>query len=326
MRAWRVRYTDPRSFLLHFMRRVPCVLLAIILASCARVQGVAPAEVLRRAARASQELSSAHVSVIADLSSTTSAMHIEADGRMQDAGRQMAFMFSVENTSRAQADAYQWQATGEVIVAAEEEVYLRLLSLGSNPPHPLIGGGHLAPLLKQWWHIPQEGQRQRAPITPDPRFLRLQTEIVHVEHDRGITDLRGDEAYHYDVRLDERKLLAFLEEVARERGETFDEEEWGKTLNDSDIRGELWIDVERYVLHQASWTVTPREESRSIDSQTFTLLAVIRDHDAADPVVPPTESKPFSPEALQGLFLPPSATVDPDDAQEGWMDALLRGQ
>lgn len=290
--------------------RVVCRLMSLaciglLLASCTTRSSVPPADVLSRAARVTRDLQSARFTVNATfevaLPSDVSARGtLGADGRMQDAGRQLQFTFQTNGQTMG-GDRTTWHVQGDVMVAGEQEVYAFIRDVTVRPPHPLLQPALLGPFLGTWWRLPPGSSATTTGptgVTPDPRFLRMQAEVVDVVRDRGIETFHDRTAHHYDVTLNREKLVHFLEEVARERGQTAQPETWRKFVDQVEAAGELWIDAEEYFIRGVQWTLTMPGQANPF---TLTLRVELRDFHQADPIVPPTDAQNFPANPLEGF-------------------------
>ena len=279
------------------MRRfLVCGSLLCVLASCAKPSGLPPEQVLQNAARASQELQSARYTLTSAFVSKTddrvTDMDLTMEGVLQDGGSQTQLNVRFDGSLTEGEQRYDAKGEVDVIVAWENDVYVFLRSLSVRPEYPLFNKKAMERFMGTWWRIPTgEDQRVSSSMTPDPRLLRAQSEIVRVVKDRGIASINGREAYHYDVAMDLEKLAAFLKRVADERGETFDAAATKEFLSSLHASGELWIDTETFYLHRIVWNI-PSSEAGGLSGQ---LRADLRDHDAAPPVTPPAQYKTFSP-------------------------------
>lgn len=276
-----------------------CALLFLI--SCARVQGLPPEEVLTRSARATRDLQSALFSAQA-LFDTGSGIEggmrgeIRADGRIQHAGGQLQFSFTA---SGGGDDARQaWDMKGDVIVAAEQEIYVQLHELTGQLPQALIPAERLDGLLGRWWMLPVKGKQSSSLVTPDPELLQMQAEVVDVTRDRGILTLQGRQTYHYDTMINRDKLIRFLEGVARERTEPADPAQAQAFTERLDASGELWIDTDTFFVRALRWMITSKDITRPF-SVEFRLD--LGDFNAADPIEPPADVLPLPEDSLSVL-------------------------
>ncbi len=299
---------------------VCCALL--VLASCTRAAGLEPADVLQRAARAGRDIPAAHFTAHLVFDGTDTggtAMHadLSAAGRMQHGGQQMEFVLEGRGTGGTNGS---WQGKVEVVVAAENDVYVmpRELIFSSPESLPPMLVGHL---LNQWWHLPPSDTPPAGPgMTPDPQRLRMQADIVDVVRDRGFTTVHGRSAYHYDVKLNPVKLRSFLAEVAKERGETADPERLGTLTENIDAVGELLIDADTFAILGVQWSITSGAPSRAL---RINARFDITDFDGGDPILPPQAATviPLNPLDLlpSGIFLHGSPDVpefpgEPDES------------
>lgn len=296
------------------------VCAASLLVSCAGEPGLPPGEVLDRAAQASRHLRSARFTAHADVTVPSGAsapltIILTAAGRLQDGGQELQFSLTADGRTEGGAS---WHLEGDTIVAGEREVYANVHTFSLDPPHPL-----LQPLLLQqftdiWWRLPHEPAAATGvpiQVTPDPRLLRMQTEIVDVMRDHGRVRFGGRTTYHYDVALNRERFIRFLSEVARERGETQDQEAWKQWLEGLNASGELWIDAEDFILRGVQWKLLSADSARPFSA---TLRVELSDLNSAEPIAPPSDVRPFPgnpmgafPNLLMGTVpgLPPPAAL-----------------
>jgi hypothetical protein len=250
----------------------------VLLTACSAERGLPSDEVLRRASQAVHSLASARFVADVNVSGGDTSGSLHADGRLQDGGGQWDFSTDVEARS---SERDSWKASADVIVVAENEMYVRLQDLRAEDqssfplPFQLLRG--------KWVRLPAAGNALGSPVTPDPQFLQMQAEVVSVARDRGIVRLDGDRVYHYDTAVDEEKFIAFLEQVAASRKEPFDVEETRRMLSSTELIGELWIGADDFLVHRVVWSAKPRTD----EGYTGSLSLTLRDHNAAPPVVPP---------------------------------------
>ncbi|MBI3331894.1 hypothetical protein HYZ99_02955 [Candidatus Peregrinibacteria bacterium] len=288
--------TGRRSRFAAQVRLVLVVSLACAAAACTRPSNLPPEQVLQNAARASQELTSARYTLAAAFTSHAPDrvvdMDIGIEGVLQDGGKQTQFTMTFDGVVSEAGTRYDTEGALDVIVAWENDVYLFLRSLSVDPPYPLLSADALQRFQGTWWNIPSSADpRSSSAVTPDPRLLRTQSEVVRVVKDHGIEDINGRDAYHYDVVIDRGKLALFLKKVADQRGEPFDPSQTDAFLSALHATGELWIDAETFFVHRIVWTV-PASDEAGLSGE---LQVDLRDHGAAPPVTPPAEFQVFSP-------------------------------
>jgi len=288
------------------------LLSAILLVSCQEQEppGLPPEEVLSNAAHASQNLESALFTMVGSFSGDVKGVNtgmrgsVRVEGVLQNGGEQVQLKVNLDASARQPDASSNFTGLFDVIVAGPKEVYLQLHSLEVDQENGIFRPDLIEMFRGKWWQLPSEMQQgPSTPVTPDPRLLRAQSEVVKVVKDYGI-ETRGDRrVYHYSVVIDPEKLLAFLTKVAEERGEDLDAEAVRVFLQGLDAKGELWIDAETFYVHSLSWTITPitLEDGRTV-SGSFTVD--LRDHNAAPPISPPAEATLFSPLMFLGLPSP----------------------
>lgn len=291
------------------MRKIVFVGALLVLASCARPSTLPPDDVLRRASQATQDLASARYTIEGALTSGKDAgSHGTAniEGILQDSGKQTQFTLTLAGSFANEGRSYNANGSMEVIVVWNQELFLFLKDLVVEPAHPLLDRASVELFRGKWWKIPEASQGNAAiTVTPDPRMLEAQAEVVKVDRDRGMMTIDGRSVYHYDVSLDREKLAAYMKRIAEERGETLSVEELQEKLQGLVATGELWIDAETFFVHRLTWNV--RKEDPGDDSGfALTFTANLRDFNTAPFITPPKEFETFSP----FMFLGGSALLD----------------
>lgn len=242
-------------------------------------------EVLRLSTQANRAVQSAAMDASFSLNipsaAGVSAIEAEIAGIMQNGGTQLQFDLDAEGTSAA---GTRWNTRASFVVAGEGEVYAKIDELAADPPLALLPPETLAGLRGRWWLLPSASAGLPAgDVTPDPRMLRMQTEVIDVTRDRGIVTLDGRRVHHYETALNNGKLAAFMEESSG-TGSTFD----ASALEGLTVTGELWIDAETYVLRRARWDARGPNGERVME-----LEATISDHNDGFTVSPPADAEPL---------------------------------
>lgn len=280
--------------------------LSLCLVSCtggqkAVVPQLEPDEVLRRAATAAQKLESAQYTAQgefdtqADNQSVSGTMRI--DGALQEAGKQLKFQIDIDADLKGAETNAAVSGTVEVVMLSGEEVYLNVHSVTSKPASAIFSSDMIDAIAGHWWKLPGGAEVPVASVTPDPRLLHAQSQVVEVVKDRGIDTMNGVPNYHFDVRLNKEKLVAYLAEVAQKKGTDFASEEMRAQLEQLSAVGELWIDAEQFNLQKVIWKLSslPLEHGGTASA---TLTITFRNHNKAPAIVPPEASDVFSPAAL----------------------------
>lgn len=273
---------------------------AVLLASCAPRPHEEPTVVLDRAAAKARQLQSA--SFEGNFSYRTAQPEISVSGTMRgdmaDGGRQLSFNLTGDMTMPADGPDQTVSVDADVIVADENETYLRIDRMeGSVLMLPGIG---LIPSDMQHKWFSMISATGATAVTPDPSFLELQTQTLAVERDRSFQKVGGHECFAYDVTLDPEKFLAFLERTAQERGQPFKRDEARAFVDSIDAHGTIWIDAETSVIRSVSWQLknTPGHADMSA---SFT--ATFDGHDEPVEIAPPADAVPFT-DAMSSVQLP----------------------
>ncbi|MBI3335974.1 hypothetical protein HYZ98_00195 [Candidatus Peregrinibacteria bacterium] len=284
-------------------RSVYIFFLCVFLGACGRSADLPPHEVLKRTARASQELSSARFFLLAiprwEYGATAGELTFNIDGRLQHGGDQIQFLASVQGDIRGPGgETTSLTSAFEVIVSGPEELYLNVHTLESQPPLLAFQSLSLAELVGKWLQLsaPVSAISASSSMAPDPHLLKMQSEIVDIVRDRGQEMHSGRSRYHYDVRLNTEKLLTFVEEVSRVREESLDTTMLKTFLAFVNAEGELFIDAETFLIERLVWHISAPHVPFGAFSLDLTLD--LKDHGKAPPILPPLDATPFPSAAL----------------------------
>lgn len=261
----------------------------LVLAACSRGADADPAEVLEKAATAAQQLRSA--SFDAEFSYDSPVLRVDgsADGTLADGGRRMSFGFDAAMSMREEGVDRTVTARGDVIVAGENEAYVRIGGVeGSVLFLPGIG---LVPeqALNKWIRAGDASAPVDEALTPDPAFIARQARTLVVTDDRSFEKIDGRSCYVYDVAIDQAKAVAFLEETARARGEPFDRAAAETFLSSYESAGTVYIDAETSVIRRIDWTFGAAPGQPDVHG-SFSLR--LHDHDEPVEISPPTDALP----------------------------------
>lgn len=292
------------------MRRssgVSLVLVAVVLAGCAGKRTVLPpAEVLRRAAVRSRSLESARYTLAArgDIAAPGALWKpvLAMEGVLRDGGAIVQGTVTVTGSVQRLAEAVAYRGQAEFFATSPADLYVRLLSVSVTPPEALPSTAMLQTIQGAWWKLPPSdapSATRRPALSPDPRLLRLQADVVSVTEDLGLETIHDRDAYHYRVDIDPDKLRQFLRAVGSESGERSSSAALAELLSRYVASGELWIDADSFYLHRIQWTVVDHGDrdnraarSRAADFAlvgTGTLIIELRDHDRAPATQPPAD-------------------------------------
>lgn len=293
-------------------------LVFALLAACTPQQptsSLPPQEVLNLAAQASQKLTSAQYLITADFDvdsgeQWTADGVLRMDGSLYEAGKQMHFQTDVTVDVDSTEENYTLSSLVEVTVLEGDEVYMKIHSLTSQPSSAMFNPQMIAGITGTWWQLPsQERSPETVSLSPDPALLQAQAQVITVTKDNGITELNGTQAYHYEVELNKEKLITYISQLAKERGQDFSDNELRAALQDMEATGEVWIDADTYFMHKFVWDITGLQYSQQ-GTADLSLTVTFRNHNSAQPIVPPTNWQPFTPAAL--FTLPSDALFEPE--------------
>lgn len=263
----------------------------LLLAGCSRGSTEEPSVVLERAATTAQQLQSASfdVSFSYDSSQPDIAASGTAEGTLAEGGRQLSFHFDGDMTTATEGPDQTVSVKADVVVADENETYLKIESIDGNVM--FLPGIGLVPddMLDRWFFIGSSSGAST--VTPDPSFLEMQTQSLTVLKDRGYEDVDGRDCYAYDVTIDRVKMAAFFERIAQERGQTFDREGTETFLASYEMNGTIWIDAETSVIRRISWNFENAADSSDM-SGSFTIH--FTDHNEPVEISPPAGAVPIS--------------------------------
>lgn len=278
-------------------RFIPVLCSVVLLSSCTRAGSLPPTQVLHKAAEAGQLLSSAAFSVSADFSGETDLLDgrwdgtLNASGTLTDGGRQLQFTFTADTKQKTEGKGDSDIAlSADVVVAAENEVYLKLHTFTIDPPSSILPPDLLKALLAQWWIIPS-GSGADTPsdsITPDPSLLRMQASVIRVVRDNGLVEINNRTAYQYDVEMDPAKMKDYFIEVTRMQGK--DAEEEIQALAELQATGKIWIDADTFQTHRILWNIHSTNPTKPQDS---TLDISITRHNEPVTITLPADAAPF---------------------------------
>ncbi len=319
---------------MRFHRGFVAVVLLLTACSWGKTPGtLPPEEVLQNAARASQTLDSGNYVLdgrytISGTTDQSSAGDIHMEGTVSHGGEQFQLVLSVNGELTDSTQKSDITGSLEVIVAGKDAVYMKLHSLNVQPSSSLFRPDLIGQFAGKWWQLPagteMVGQVQ---VSPDPGMLQAQSQVVQVEKDNGLVQLNGRQVYHYTVVLDKEKLLAYLQKLAQDRGETFDLVTSRAQIEQLAGQGELWIDAETFNLQRVTWDIASIPMA-TIGSLNLSFTVDFRNHNSAAPIVLPTDAQPLAPAALfdvPAMEFPEQALPGvPSDLEQQMIDELLQ--
>jgi hypothetical protein len=264
----------------------------LLLAACSRGGTEDPSVVLERAATNAQQLRSAAFDVVFSHATEGFLASGSANGKLADGGKRMAFSFEADVTMRMEGVGQTVSTAGEVVVAGENEAYVKLSSLdGSVLFLPGIG---LVPdsSLGTWYMVGGSGSGSLdSGVSPDPSFIAAQAKTLVVTDDRSYETVDGHECYAYDVTVDPQKAVEFLAETASRQGKSFDRAAAETFVSSYDARGTVLIDAETFVIRKIDWVIEPASGRESADKTSFSIR--LSEHDAPVEISPPSDAKPL---------------------------------
>jgi len=287
------------------------LIASLVLTSCGITaeQGLPAEEVLRLTAEKSSTLLSASFEAKTDFKVHNMAFPASGaatiKGTLQDGGNAMQFNAVVDTLVSPEGanETFHILGDADVVMMGKGETYLHLNALSTQPEQNLFKKDLLELMTGKWWLLPSGGNGTNIPggvLTPSPSFLKLQSQVVRVTSDEGFTTVDGRKAYHYRVGLDTEKLLQFLEQVSRDRKETFDRNAVMPLLSKIKANGELWVDAETFLLRRVSWEIEGIQEQGGGMIVDGSFSVTLTDHNSAPPILSPKDAKVLTPNLLMG--------------------------
>lgn len=265
---------------------------ALSLAACSRGASEDPSVILGRASTVAQQLQSAAFDVT--FSYDTGSQGLRADGSaagfIANGGRNLSFTFDADVAMQEQGVDRTVSAGGEVLVTGEHEAYVRLSKLDGSALF-LPGVGLLPESAIGTWFLAGTPSSDQAAVSPDPSFIAMQTRTISATHDRSFESVDGRICYVYDVTIDPRAMIEFLEETATIRGQVFDRQAAEAFIGSFVTNGTVWIDQETSVLRRISWVI---ESAPGTDDVRGSFSLHLRDHNVPVEIAPPAVFSPLS--------------------------------
>ena len=286
---------------------------------------IPPEEVLSNAAQASLALQSARYElrgsfVLTDSNNVATSGTLTLDGVLQDAGKQIEFDASLAAKTAHPDGDMSFAADASVIVGGPADLFVKLERYTAEGPSPFFNPELVEQFSGKWWRIPPARGEQLTSmsVTPDPRLLSAQAQVVKVVRDLGLSSLHNRPVYRYEVAVDHEKLIAYLKATAAENAQSFDEQSVRASVVNLDATGELWIDKETFYVQRLQWKIA-QGVSESAKSFSVEFVVDFFDHDSAASITIPTDAAEFTPlmfyDAPSGLemqesLLPPGMEED----------------
>ncbi len=280
---------------------------------------------MRRAAQASGTIASSNFSLVGRIGMPSAigplTADFEMDGVLQDGGKVSEFGLKVQGDLPGQDAQHSFSAGLDVVAEWGTQTFFRLNGFEIEPEYAAMPTDALQRLTGAWWRVPTT-TGPSSTVSPDPRILNAQAEVVKVLRDRGIQRIHGRDAYRYDVTLDPAKLTDFLHRVSQRDGNPFDRAKALSDFQNYSAVGELWMDTKTFYIHKITWDISP---SDPLTGASLTLAAELTNHDSAKAVRPPAEYRTYEP----GNFLKnaadgsvPLPTLAPVEDDQNLMDFL----
>lgn len=261
-----------------------------------------PEVVLEKSIIASKELQSVrfdgHMQFDNVRSGTTIASDgsLSFDGMMKNAGKQMLLNFDCNGNARNEAED-PLRFGGELMVLGDKDMYVFIDEI-RFPGHSSLSTD-TQDMLNKWWVLSgNQNEANADSLTPDPRLLRIQSEIVDILDDRGISSENGYDVIRYDVTLNKDKLASFLfDHSANGSGRTLDDIR--SSIDSLASEGELSIDAETFVLRRIAWHLTYGDKN---NGSSIDFDVEFSDHNGEMEISPPVDALPLPSDVTD--FLP----------------------
>ncbi|PIQ76694.1 hypothetical protein COU78_05375 [Candidatus Peregrinibacteria bacterium CG10_big_fil_rev_8_21_14_0_10_49_24] len=293
--------------------------LSVVISACSQVSDVqilSPEEVLKNAAQVSMDLETVRYDLsgdvhIVDANDVPTNGTMTMKGLIRDSGEQLQFSVDFSATTKYPEGDSSLSATVDVIIAGSEDLFVRLERYDLDGTNPFFNPELLDKFTGTWWKVPsRDNQVSSVSLTPNPRILHAQSQVISVLKDKGLATLQGRKMYHYDVRLDQDKMVTYLQQLAGEAQGEFDEAAVRASLADLEAKGEIWIDAETFAVQKLHWDI--RQKLTNTNQQIQTSFTVnFSDHNNAPAIVPPTDAKDFSPLMFFGVTDIPETQSSP---------------
>jgi len=275
-------------------------LCSCVLASCVPQGERLPVEdVLARAARTSQQLESAlFTGDVAFEMTQAEGVSFEGsalfNGVLQNRGEHIHVQADVSLAIEGKEGPQEIEAALQIITVSPSETYLRLDEIDGSGDAALLPPALLEGLKGQWWLMPsEEGTMPEGTITPDPKLLQAQSNVVAVVEEFGFSHVNGKRTYHYATVIDPEKLTTYFAKLAQERGEEFDATATLQLLQNVQANGELWVDAKTFVVHRVRWQLNALPVGEQGEgSVSFTIE--FTDHDEAPEIEMPSDTLPLT--------------------------------
>ncbi len=269
----------------------------VLLSACAGRRGLPPEEVLKKAAAQSQQLDSTNFTGESTLKwsgdDAVYNLHVAMTGSLVGSGRDTHIYALVDGTVVQAGRSYDVRADAQMISLDGKDVYVRVGAVTSDPVNPLLLRKEIQSFIGQWWKLPggEGSSDDTQSITPDPRLLRAQVEVVSVLKDNGIHTVNEHDVYLYDVGIDRQKLLDFLQALSAQGISSDDAAQSAAFWRMFSARGSLVIDANTFTIERLAWQLEPTAESNQSFSVNFSLD--FADRNRGEPVMPPQGAQQY---------------------------------
>lgn len=257
-----------------------------ILAGCTLSGRPDPQALIGQAVRATQGLQSVDLDLQANIRLANPTLIIDgtltATGAMIDGGKTLAASVSFVGDVGQSTANQPFSATVDVSYSAQGDVLARLSGIEGQGLQSWLPPAIQAAMMQRWVRVVRGSTG--ALVTPEPQLLTVEAEALEVTEDMGDEIIGTTQTVHYALRLDPKKLRAYMQRAAADRGQTFSPETFEAELGAMDATGEVWIDPKTAYVHRLRWQVS-RDGPQPV---AIDALINLSHHNAATRALKPT--------------------------------------
>lgn len=249
------------------MKRAFLCTTVILLVACNRqATEIAPLpaeQVMKNAAQASVLMESASYTMNANftLIGTLGAVisgEANLEGSLHQSGEHLQLHAKVSANIQDDTGDTSLQADANVIVMGTNQTYLRINDFTSSGEKTILPPMLVTSVRNTWLDLRSDVTTSpAAAVTPDPRLLYAQAQVVRVTSELSPAMIDNRIHYHYAIELDNEKFVEYLMQLSQDRGETFSKDELAEEYQDLHAEGEIWIDAQSFHVRRLLWDISP---------------------------------------------------------------------
>lgn len=277
-------------------RSILCIGTAV-LSACSQTgttfEALPSSQVMKNAAQASVLLESVRYSIDATFDTiSTLGMQVQGaiamNGIMHNSGEHLQANIQLDADVVQQNETTTIQANADFVVRGSQEVYMRLQNYTVAGPEAFFPQV-LTDAMKDTWLAVSTPEDQPTSVTPSPRLLYAQAQIVSITEEYTPALLQDRMHYHYKAAVDPEKLIAYILQLSQENGEIVNEADLRKTYESVQIHGEIWIDAQTYHVGKIIWNIEPisLETGRELQAK---ITASFSDFNNQEPILVPEQT------------------------------------